>query len=129
VIFNYLELSDVILKEETNNLKTDESEILKELLLEPVEEALDYEKLGYGNISLPVVAKYEYKKEVNDQYDNSEHEPTQIEEVDKIIKEQAMANILGITTTNTSQDSKEHFKYWKLFNGGLAIIKYDLAFV
>ena len=129
MIFSYSELSDVVLKDETANLKTDESEKLKELLLEPVEEVLDYKKLGYGNITSPVSPQYEYTEKGNDQSDNSEHKPTQIEEADKIIKEQAMANVLGITTTNSSMDSKERFKYWKLFNNGLAIIKYNLAFV
>jgi len=128
VEFEHSELSDVVLKKESDSLESEELEIQKELLLEPIEKGLNYEKLGYGETSLPVDIKYEYEQS-DGKSNNSEHKhiATQIEEVDEIIKEQAMANILGVTTSNASIESTERFKYWKLFNNGLAMIKYDLA--
>lgn len=95
---------------------------------------LDYSTLEYGKIAEPLAVKWD-----SNQYEQEDRQKGQgirfvseetlsINDVNKVIEEQAMLHKLGMVTTLVSASTRDMFKYYKLFNHALVKVKYDTAF-
>ncbi len=98
-------------------------------LLKAQNKILDYSKLGYGKIAQPLAINFDYKQyEQNEKKDEiifCSNETISNEEINEIIEEKAYADLLGMTSTSIKPGSQESFKWWKLFNNSLNILKYE----
>lgn len=114
------------------NFSTEERRMYEALGNEGV--GLDYSQLVYGKIAQPLAIKWD-----NNQYKQDDRqekkgirfvseETISIEDVNKVIEEQAMLHKLGLVTTLVSASTRDMFKYYKLFNPALVKVKYDTAF-
>ena len=128
MIFNCAELTDVVL---SSIKKTKKDKKLKDIKLKELVESepiptLDYDTLDYGNITLPAVTNYDYQE--LEKQTSSKDETISTEEIEDVIKDQAISNMFGVSTSKITPEAKDRFGYWKLFNRALLRIKYDLAF-
>ncbi len=140
---NKKEVSDAILEllEEETSLESkvverveflSEERLMYEAMSHEVK-GLDYSKLEYGKIAQPLAIKWEYsdykqddkKKDIGIKY--SSEETLSIDDVNKVIEEQALAHKLRIVTNLVSSTTRDMFKYYKLFNHALVKVKYELA--
>lgn len=90
---------------------------------------MDYSKLEYGKIAEPLSVERGYQSyDTTDGKTASSQETISIKEVNEIITEKAFLDLNNASTKFIRHEIDERFKYWKLFNDALKIIKYHIAF-
>ena len=130
------EISDAILavieeglKENGHDIEADiERERLMYAALETQQKGLDYSKLHYGKVAQPLAVRWEYSQYQENENGFAANETITMEEVEEIIEEKAYADVFHQQETFLKANTDERFKYWKLFNSALNLVKYDLAF-
>jgi len=129
------EISDAVLEITQDSLKpkvidrAQEREEMLYRLLETEQKGLDYSNLHYGQIAKPLATQWDYSQYEQNDLGFVAQETISIEEVEEIIEEKAFADLFHQGDAFLRVNTDYRFKYWKLFNQALNIIKYDMAFL